>query len=102
MLSKRIFALRQALPAQQLRCFAGKGPLSEKERGDEKQFFNKEDEKVLKNLLKKMQAQQQQAEDPAASKKAEDSLRKVFKEHKYNEKEHDAFFQALLEWKKSL
>ena len=28
--------------------------LKDKERGEEKLFFNKQDEKILKNLLKKM------------------------------------------------
>ena len=33
------------------------GPLDDKTQGDEKVFFNKEDQKVLNNLLKKMQTQ---------------------------------------------
>jgi hypothetical protein len=32
--------------------FAGK--FKEKEKGEEKSFFNRQDEKLLKNLLKKM------------------------------------------------
>jgi len=33
------------------------GPLDDKSKGDEKVFFNKEDQKVLNALLKKMQTQ---------------------------------------------
>jgi hypothetical protein len=40
--------------------FANK--FSDKEKGDEKVHFNKEDEKLLKNLIKKMQTQAKQAE----------------------------------------
>jgi hypothetical protein len=33
------------------------GPLDDKSKGDEEVFFNKEDQKVLNALLKKMQTQ---------------------------------------------
>ena len=82
--------------------FAGK-PLGDKERGDEKVFFNKEDEKVLKNLLKKMQTQAKQGEaTPAEAEKSTANLKKLFKTHKLDETANKEFFDALLEWKKQL
>jgi len=78
------------------------GPLNNKEKGDEKQFFNKEDEKVLKDLLKKMQAQNKQAAAPVEenAEKSAAALKKLFKAHKLNETEHKGFFDALIDWKK--
>ena len=82
--------------------FASK-PLSEKERGDEKQFFNKEDEKVLKNLLKKLQTQSKQAEATEETiEKSATTLTKLFKDHKIIEAENKDFFEALIQWKKQL
>ena len=49
--------LTQAYPAMN---FVNK--FSDKEKGDEKVHFNKEDEKLLKNLIKKMQTQAKQSE----------------------------------------
>ena len=56
--STRLLLSRQVIVAQPVMHFAtpkSTGPLSGKEKGDEKQFFNKEDEKLLKGLLKKVQ-----------------------------------------------
>ena len=76
-------------------------PLGSKEKGDEKQFFNKEDEKVLKDLLKKVQGQAKKAEaGEMNTEKSATALKKVFKAHKLSETDHKAFFDALLEWKK--
>ena len=99
--------LRESLVAARftpVRAFAAKsGPLEGKEKGDEKQFFNKEDEKVLKNLLKKMQTQTKQAESAEENtEKSASSLKKLFKDHKLSEADNKEFFQALLDWKKSL
>ena len=80
--------------------FSTSNPLGSKEKGDEKQFFNKEDEKVLKDLLKKMQAQAKKAEAPENNEKSATALKKLFKSHKLSETDHKAFFDALLEWKK--
>lgn len=77
------------------------GPLEDKTKGDEKVFFNKEDQKVLNALLKKMQnqAKQQAAELP---KDQCESLNKLLKDHKINTDEHKEFVDALLEWKKKI
>jgi hypothetical protein len=75
------------------------GPLDDKTKGDEKVFFNKEDQKVLNALLKKMQnqAKQQAAELPAQTC---ESLNKLLKSHKINPEENKEFVDALLDWKK--
>ncbi len=77
------------------------GPLDDKSKGDEKVFFNKEDQKVLNALLKKMQTQakQQAAELPAQHC---ESLNKLLKDHKINPDENKGFVDALLEWKKKI
>lgn len=99
-----VLAARTGLYAVPAMSFAAKsGPLAGKEQGDEKQFFNKEDEKVLKNLLKKMQTQSKQAESAEEnSEKSATALKKLFKDHKISEAENKDFFQALIDWKKSL
>ena len=76
-------------------------PLEDKSKGDEKVFFNKEDQKVLNALLKKMQnqAKQQSAEVPTQSC---ESLNKLLKNHKINPEESKEFVDALLEWKKKI
>ena len=77
-------------------------PLADKERGDEKAHFNKEDEKLLKNLLKKVQIQAKQSEHtPAEVAKSNASLKKVFKDHKIDEANQE-FFEALVNWKNQI
>lgn len=85
-----------AMMNQPMMCFAAKGPLNEKEKGDEKQFFNKEDEKLLKNLLKKVQTVSKASAE--GTEKSQDALKKLFKEHKISE-DNEEFFNALLEWR---
>lgn len=78
-------------------------PLGGKEKGDEKQFFNKEDEKLLKGLLKKMQQQAKAAEGtPEQSEKSVTALKDLFKKHKIDQEGNKAFFEALVDWKKQL
>jgi hypothetical protein len=88
--------VRVALAQPSVVGFASK--LGEKERGDEKNFFNKEDEKLLKGLLKKMTAQAKAAEQPATQVSA-DALKDLFKKHKIDEAANKEFFQALIDWK---
>lgn len=83
------------------KCTFSSGPLDDKSKGDEKVFFNKEDQKVLNALLKKMQTQakQQAAEVPAETC---ESLNKLLKSNKINPEENKEFVDALLEWKKKI
>jgi hypothetical protein len=80
-----------------------KGPLDGKEKGDEKVFFDKEDQAALKKLLKKLQDQEKQvkAEDETAS-KHELSLRNLFKDNKIDEDKNKDLFKDLLEWRKKI
>ena len=58
---------------------------------------------MLKDLLKKMQAQNKQAAAAPAEDNAEKSaaaLKKLFKAHKLSEAEYKGFFDALVDWKK--
>ena len=74
--------------------------IADKEKGDEKNFFNKEDEKLLKGLLKKMNSQVKAAEHaPEEGKKSADALKELLKKHKIDEAEHKELFQALVDWK---
>ena len=77
------------------------GPLDDKSKGDEKVFFNKEDQKVLNNLLKKMQTQAKQQAAELPEKHCE-SLNKLLKDHKINPDENKEFVDALLDWKKKI
>ena len=80
-----------------------KGPLDGKERGDEKVFFDKEDQQALKKLLKKLQEQEKQvkAEEKEVG-KHEEALQKLFAKHKLDDKAHKDFFEALIEWRKNI
>ena len=81
------------------RMFAA-DPIKGKEKGDEKVFFNKEDEKVLRNLMKKLQAQTKATElAPKEAEKQCADLQKIFTAHKIDNK---ALFDALVEWKKQI
>ena len=77
------------------------GPLDDKTKGDEKVFFNKEDQKVLNALLKKMQTQAKQQAADLPEKHCE-ALTKLLKEHKINPDENKDFVNSLLEWKKKI
>lgn len=77
------------------------GPLDDKSKGDEKVYFNKEDQKVLNALLKKMQTQVKQQAADLPEKHCE-SLTKLLKDHKINADEHKEFVNALLDWKKKI
>ena len=59
-----------------------KGPLDGKEKGDEKVFFDKEDQTALKKLLKKLQDQEKQVKaDEETASKHELSLKNLFKDN---------------------
>ena len=79
--------------------FAGDS-MKDKSKGDEKNFFTKEDQKALQSLLKKMQNQTKVLEKDED--KHADALKKVLKDHKINADEHKDFFDALLEWRKKI
>ena len=78
-----------------------KGPLDGKQKGDEKVYFDKQDQQTLQKLLKKLQDQekQQKAEENSADKQA-DALKKLLKDHKIAENQE--FINDLLEWRKKL
>ena len=80
-----------------------KSTLDAKEKGDEKVFFDKEDQASLRKLLKKLQEQEKQvkAEDETAS-KHEQSLRNLFKQNKIEEDKNQELFKDLLEWRKKI
>jgi hypothetical protein len=80
-----------------------KGPLDGKEKGDEKRFFDKEDQQALKKLLKKLQEQEKvvKAEEKEVE-KHEEELKKVFLKHKIDDKQHKDFFEALIDWRKKI
>jgi len=78
-------------------------PLDGKEKGDEKVFFDKEDQAALRKLLKKLQDQEKvvKAEEENADKHHK-ALKKLFKEHQIEEDKNKEFFEALLEWRKKI
>ena len=80
-----------------------KGPLDGKEKGDEKVFFDKEDQQALKKLLKKLQEQEKQvkAEESQIS-KHEEALKSIFDKHHISPTTNKEFFDALVEWRKNI
>lgn len=122
----------KTLTNTQFRC-AGVDPLKDKEKGDERIYFTKQDgkfkflkpifnpylqtiwkefirmltqkfiESTLKNLIKKMQKQQQLSDPtPAELDRQKTKLGDIFKDHKIDIEKHKGFFDALLEWKRHL
>ena len=60
-------------------------------------------EKTLKNLVKKMNAQAKGEEKaPEDIMRYNDDLKKIFSEHKLSPEAHKSFFDALVEWKRTL
>jgi len=93
----RTQVVRAAMIAQPSAQFA---KIADKEKGDEKNFFNKEDEKLLKGLLKKMNAQAKAVEQaPEECQKSADALKEIFKKHKLDEATHKTLFDNLVDWK---
>ena len=87
-----------AVPRMTFAATTKKSTLEKKEVGDEKNYFNKEDEKLLKGLLKKMQNVQKAEETSTAD--SEKKLTALFKKHNVAADGANAeFFKALLEWK---
>ena len=80
-----------------------KGPLDGKEKGDEKVFFDKEDQQALKKLLKKLQDQEKQVKaEETESEKHAAALKKLFGNHKIDPDTNKDFFEGLLEWRKKI
>ena len=96
-------ALRSSVSLPMATFATKKGPLDGKEKGDEKVFFDKEDQASLKKLLKKLQDQEKQAkaEDETAN-KYEQSLRNLFKDNNIDEDKNKDLFKDLLEWRKKI
>jgi small-conductance mechanosensitive channel len=83
--------------------FATKGPLDGKQKGDEKVFFDKEDQTALKKLLKKLQDQDKQVKaDEETASKHELSLKNLFKDNNIDEEKNKDLFKDLLEWRKKI
>ncbi len=102
LITKRILGTRVMTSALPIATFATKkGPLDHKEKGDEKVFFDKEDQAALKKLLKKLQDQEKLQKSDGAEKHT-DQLKKLFKDHKIDEAAHSDFFEALVEWRKKI
>ena len=102
LLSKRVVAIATGMRHLPMATFATKkGPLDGKQKGDEKVYFDKQDQQTLQKLLKKLQDQekQQKAEENSADKHA-DALKKLLKDHKIAENQE--FINDLLEWRKKL
>ena len=79
--------------------FAGDN-MKDKSKGDEKNFFNKEDQKALQALLKKLQSQTKALEKDED--KHAESLKKVLKDNKINPDDNKDFVTALLDWRKKI
>jgi hypothetical protein len=90
-------SLRSVAPlyVQPMATFSDK--LKDKGSGDEKIFFNKEDERALKKLLKKVKGQSSQVESTSSIETAEKELLKLIKEH--NIKSNSTLVGDLLQWK---
>jgi hypothetical protein len=100
--SGAIMALRasqQQMTSTPAFFFAG-DTMKDKSKGDEKNFFTKEDQKVLQALIKKMQNQTKVLEKDED--KHAEALKKVLKDHKINADDHKEFVDALLEWRKKI
>ncbi|CAD8165428.1 unnamed protein product [Paramecium pentaurelia] len=74
--------------------------LKDKDKGDEKQFFSKEDQKLMSKLIKKMkEANEHPQASTSNSQEDKDELQKIFSRYKVNYT--DAMIEEILNWKKS-
>ncbi|CAD8190771.1 unnamed protein product [Paramecium octaurelia] len=74
--------------------------LKDKDKGDEKAFFSKEDQKLMSKLIKKMKEASEHPQT-AGSNNAEDKeeLQKIFNRYRVNYT--DALIEEILNWKRS-
>jgi hypothetical protein len=110
--SSRVLSQSRVLAVTPYRLFA-KSLLSEKEKGDESIFFNKNDgkfnlfliliEKALQGLMQKLKKQADSVDPtPAELERQKVKLREIFKDHKVDTELHKSFFDALVDWKRHL
>ena len=71
--------------------------IKEKGSGEEKNYFNKQDQAVLKNLLKKMSVQAESVSEEDKKHQHEDQLIEICKKHGI--KAQEALLNDLVEWK---
>ena len=99
---KRAFTVAQPRVAcASMRAFSNQW--KDKEIGEEKAYFSKQDAALLKNLVKKMEARE--AMPSAASQEHDthcDDLKAIFARHGLNKDERDSLlWQELLEWRRT-
>ena len=100
---RRTFTLAQPRllqPSLSVRAFSSKW--QEKERGEEKSYFSKQDAKMLKKLVEKMEKRDCQASEKAQEHDAmTDDLTQIFSANGLDkEGDHGLLWQELMEWKR--
>ena len=88
-----------AVVQQPLRCF---GKLEDIERGNEKSYFSKQDAKMLKKLVEKMESRDEQANEAVQEHCAvSDDLEQIFVAHNMQKDGKDSLlWQELMEWRR--
>ncbi|CAD8087728.1 unnamed protein product [Paramecium primaurelia] len=73
--------------------------LKDKDKGDEKVYFTKEDQKLMQKLLKKMKENNEKPKSSGSNDKEDkEDLQKIFSRYKINYT--DALIEEVLNWKR--
>ena len=104
-----MFALRRALTSQsrmmlvtpvRTMSYTGK-KFDDKQKGDEKAYFSKQDAKLLKNLVEKMEKRGELESDKKEQHDAVcDDLDAIFSSHGLDKSKDSLLYQELMEWKR--
>jgi hypothetical protein len=84
-----------------VRMFSSDDKMHDKAKGDEKQYFSREDAKALQNLMKKYEEREQEITHPERRQALCEDLMDIFKKYGLDQSSKDAaLYQELLEWKR--
>lgn len=94
--------MRAAVPVVSQRAFTGNTKvLDEKEKGDERIFFKRQEEERLRKLREKLGSQGQDASAIEAQRHQE-TLSSIFKQYDLDIQANKEFFDTLVDWKRTL
>jgi len=92
--------MRQPTVAYPMRMFAADNKIGDKAKGDEKQYFSREDAKLLQNLMKKYEDREEEVSHPERRQALCEDLISIFKKYGLDHSSKDAaLYHELLEWK---
>lgn len=89
--------------ASQIRSIGNMKKLDEKEKGDERLYFNKSDEQLLKDLIKKLHKQTDMVEPTELQTQLNrEKLKEILGDHNIDGEKNKDFVEELIIWKRQI